>query len=278
MTSSLGTPLDVRPLLRAEQRELRALLVSLDESAWRRPTVAPGWDVHAIAVHLLGDHLGRLSRSRDAWDGIGPQPGEPFPAFVHRVNDEWVRAGARLSPRVLLPLLEHAADEVAAHWDALDLDATGGAVTWAGPEPAPVRLDCARDYTESWVHQQQIRDAVGAPLLADPAYLGPVVRTFVLALPWTLEQHAPRVEGLAARLDVEGPSGGTWTCTRADGRWHLSPGAASDPPTATVAVDEDTFWRLCTRGVTPAHARERARCAGDRALQDATLEILAVIR
>ena len=38
------------------------------------------------------------------------------------------------------------------------------AVNWAGPEPAPIWLDPAREYTERWVHQQHIRDAVRNPV------------------------------------------------------------------------------------------------------------------
>jgi hypothetical protein len=52
------------------------------------------------------------------------------------------------------------------HLAPLDLDATGGPVEWAtGSDPAPVWLDVAREYMERYVHQQQIRDATGRPIV-----------------------------------------------------------------------------------------------------------------
>jgi hypothetical protein len=38
-------------------------------------------------------------------------------------------------------------------------------VSWAGEEQSPMWFDVARELTERWHHQQQIRDAVGRPPL-----------------------------------------------------------------------------------------------------------------
>jgi hypothetical protein len=46
-------------------------------------------------------------------------------------------------------------------------------VSWAGPDTSPAWLDIARDYTEFWVHQQQIRDAVDRPGADRPQLLHP---------------------------------------------------------------------------------------------------------
>jgi hypothetical protein len=73
-------------------------------------------------------------------------------AFIHRFNDEWVQAVRRVSPRLLLDLLDVPSPQVLALWRDIDLDASSEPVTGAGPDPAPVWLDCARDFTEYWVH------------------------------------------------------------------------------------------------------------------------------
>src|SRR5215510_10267842 len=98
------------------------------------------------------------------------------------------------------------------------LDAAGSPVWWAGPGPAPVWLDVAREYTERWVHQQQIRDATGRPGLDGPRHVGPVIASFVHALPRSLA-GADAAPGTTVDLEVTGPGGGTW---------H----AASDPDAA----------------------------------------------
>src|ERR1700759_3160984 len=104
-TSWLGPPIDVRPLFAGQQAAFIALLRRLRPEQWAQPTVCPGWDVKDIATHVLGDHVGRLSRHRDGYSPLGPRDGEPFPAFLDRINAEWVTAARRLSPRLLIEQL-----------------------------------------------------------------------------------------------------------------------------------------------------------------------------
>ena len=50
-------------LLPGERATLVELLSGLDEVAWERPTVCPGWSVRDVAVHLLAD-VGRRRSQR----------------------------------------------------------------------------------------------------------------------------------------------------------------------------------------------------------------------
>ncbi|MCP2166289.1 maleylpyruvate isomerase family mycothiol-dependent enzyme [Goodfellowiella coeruleoviolacea] len=271
--SPWGPPLDARPVLRDTHQRLLALLADLSPTQWNAPTACAGWTVRDIANHLLGNVLGRLSRDRDQHQPLAPRPGEEFTAFLHRINDEWVRAAVRLSPRVLVALLASAGAELCAHWDGLDLAALGGSVSWAGPEPAPVWLDVAREYTECWVHQQQIREAVGAPRLDEPEFRAPVVDTFMRGLPHSL-RAVPAAAGTTVVFTVTGDSGGSWTATRQDARWTLRRGGVAAPD-ATLATDADTFWRLCTRNLAPADAD--LRTSGDPALTAAAGRLVSII-
>jgi hypothetical protein len=104
-----------------------------------------------------------------------------------------VTAARRISPPLLVELLARTGEQILALWQTVDLDALGGSVWWAGPEPAPVWLDAARDYTEYWTHHQQICEATGRAGLAQPEYLAPVLDTFLRALPHTMRGvTAPR--------------------------------------------------------------------------------------
>ena len=64
-----------------------------------------------------------------------------------------MKATARISPKLLIDLLELTGEQFYDFVQTLDQMATGGVVSWAGPGPAPVWLDTAREYTERWVHQ-----------------------------------------------------------------------------------------------------------------------------
>lgn len=58
-------PMDIRPHLRAERVALLELLEGLAPDQWNAPTVCPGWSVKDVALHLVDDDLGWLSRGRD---------------------------------------------------------------------------------------------------------------------------------------------------------------------------------------------------------------------
>jgi uncharacterized protein (TIGR03083 family) len=274
-TSWLGTSIDVRPLLAEQQAVFVDLLRRLDAGEWARPTICPGWSVKDVAAHVLGDHVGRLSIHRDGFQVLRPRDGEPLSVFLDRINGEWVTAARRISPPLLIELLAGSGNQTVEFWQAVDLDALGGSVHWAGPERHPYWLDVAREYTEYWTHHQQICEATGRPGLTGPHYLGPVIDTFLRGLPHTL-RDVTAAEGATLQVTVTGPGGGTWTCTRGPGRWRLGRQQPSQP-TATLELDADTTWRLCTRGIAPEQAAARAHIDGDRHLATAALQIVSII-
>ncbi|WP_158888435.1 maleylpyruvate isomerase family mycothiol-dependent enzyme [Amycolatopsis anabasis] len=270
-----GPPIDTRPLFPRERAALLELLGALDEADWARPTVCPGWDVHDIAGHVLNDYLRRLSGSRDGHPGAVFANDETLPAYLARTNDEFVRATRQCSPRVLIDLLTQLGPQLDAFWSNRGLDEPADLdVSWAAPDlPSPAWLDLAREYTEFWVHQQQIRDAVARPGADDPELLGPVLDTFLRALPQALRAEN-RPAGTTVRFEVTGPAGGTWFATRGADRWEMASGGE---PAARVTMPQDTVWRLATRGITVEEARERSAVDGDPGLTRAATTLLAIV-
>ncbi|MFF5990950.1 maleylpyruvate isomerase family mycothiol-dependent enzyme [Prauserella flavalba] len=267
----LGEPIDARKLFQPERAELLALLGGLEAEDWTR-TAVPGWSVRDLAAHLLGDDYGRLARDRDGHGGPGPRDGEGLAGFIHRINQEWVDACARLSPRCLIDTLTLTGEQIAALWQGSDPDGRSLGVSWAGADPAPLWLDCARDLTEYWVHRQQIREAVGLrPDLGEP-FLLPVLDTFLRALPFTLRDIAAEP---GTRLDVSA-AGRTWTVTATASGWSLGAPATGEPA-AVVHADPDTLWRLCTRGIEPDEAVARSRIEGDERLGRAACRMVSII-
>lgn len=51
------------------ESELIALLKSLSDEDWQKPTVCVGWSVKDIAAHLLDTSFRRLSMQRDGYFG-----------------------------------------------------------------------------------------------------------------------------------------------------------------------------------------------------------------
>jgi uncharacterized protein (TIGR03083 family) len=256
---------------------LLELLGSLSPEEWGRQTVAAGWTVHDVALYLLGDDLGILSAQRDAFveSHAELRNWEELVAWLNRRNESWVEATRRISPRLVCDLLRLTGEQVNVYFATLDPEALGGPVSWAGPEPAPVWLDLAREFTERWHHQQHIRDAVGKPGLTEPYYLAPVLATFVRALPQAYRQTAAE-EGTAVTLTIVGNSGASWSVVREGERWQLYLGKP-EQPRAEVMLPEDVTWRLWTKGMAKQSAREQAVFHGDQALGERMLEAVSII-
>jgi uncharacterized protein (TIGR03083 family) len=274
-------PVDTTALFPELRAELIALLGDLTPEEWDRETVCDGWSVKDIAAHLLADDLGRLSWGQDGYvspsfaAGLDISTLAGFVAAIDRQNAVWVEAARRLSPGVLMELLDVSGRWVDVYFASLDLEALGMPVEWAGPDPAPVWLDVAREYTERWVHQQQIRDAVGRPGLKERRWLAPVLETFVRALPVALAgSNAP--DGTVVRLVVTGDAGGEWIALRRDDRWHLGKISNLDAA-AVVTLDQETAWRLMTKGITKDEARRLAAIAGDGELGERVLGTVAIL-
>ncbi|MEU0489533.1 maleylpyruvate isomerase family mycothiol-dependent enzyme [Nocardiopsis sp. NPDC006139] len=272
----LGPEIDVRSLFPAERAALLSLLRSLEPGQWRAEAV-PAWSVRDLAAHLLGDDYGRLAGRRDGYrEGMAPAPGETVAEFIHRENARWVDGTRRISPAALVDTLELTGRWVADLWRDADPHAPSLGVDWAGVVPAPTWFDCARDFTEYWTHRQQIRLAAGLAADLAPEAAGPVLDTFLRALPHTLRGFGAE-PGTRARVVVEGPAGGTWTVVRTGGGWAHDPSPGA-PAAATVRLDADTAWRMCTRMIDPGEAAARGVLTGDRELAAACCRIVSILR
>jgi uncharacterized protein (TIGR03083 family) len=269
----------VTHLFPLERAALVKLLTSQGDKQWQAPTVCPGWSVKDVALHLLGDDIGLLSRRRDGV-ATADAPSElagwqQLVAFLDRLNQTWVEATRRISPRLLCELLAFTGEATWRYLASVDPLAVEGRVSWVGPGTVPNWLDVAREYTERWTHQQQIRDAVGMPGLKQPAFMAPVLATFVHALPRAFA-GVPAPIGTTVEVMVGGQAGGCWVLTRTPDGWRLAVGTAADP-VARVTLDAETAWRVWTKGIGQDAAQAAVAILGDRALGRRVLDAVAII-
>jgi len=252
------------------------LLSGLSAEDWEKPTACARWSVKGVALHLLGDEVGNLSRRRDGHSLSGNvENWDNLISLINEWNEMWVEATQRISPRLLCDLLKFTGAQVCDYFQTLDPYAMGGSVGWAGPEPAPVWFDLAREYTERWLHQQHIRDAVVRPGLKQPQFLAPVLDTFVRALPHTYRETGAE-DGTLVTLTISGESGGQWSLLREGGKWNLYLGMARGPD-AEVVIDEDVAWRVFTKGLGKQEARAQVMVIGDQALGLKVLDMVSII-
>lgn len=136
-------------------------------------------------------------------------------------------------------------------------------------------MDVAREFTERWIHQQQIRDAAGRPLLNDRWALYPVFDTFMLALPHALRDVDAQV-GANVHLTIRGGAGCTWIVRKSEHAWEFGSdrGVA---PFASVSLDQDIAWRLYTKGIARDDALPGIERSGDPAAIDAMVGMVTVL-
>jgi uncharacterized protein (TIGR03083 family) len=255
---------------------LLALLSGLAVEDWARPTACSSWSVKDVALHLLGDDVHILSSGRDEHSSaVFVTNWEELVRFVNAQNALWVQATRRMSPRILIELLGFAGRQVCEYFKSLDPYSVGGPVSWVGPDPAPVWLDLAREYTERWLHQQHIRDAVGRAGLKQRRYFVPVIDAFMRALARTYRETSA-ADGTLVAVTVSGESGGKWFLKREGTSWNLYVGAVDEPDTEVV-VDQDVAWRIFTRGLRKREAQDQVMVVGDQALGLKVLDMVSII-
>jgi hypothetical protein len=258
---------------------LLELLRSLSNEEWYKPTIAKKWLVKDIAAHLLDGNIRTLSLSRD---GLTLTPVEPvrnyseLVNYLNELNAVWVNASRRVSPRLLTEFLEITGKEFCSYMESLDpWDKAMFSVAWAGEEVSSNWFHIAREYTEKFLHQQQIRDAVGKPGLITHELFHPFIDTFMQALPYTY-RHMILDEGTTLQVQITADAGGDWYLTRKNEGWILNKTRAGNPA-AVLAIDPDTAWRLFSKGISPEQAREKVVIRGDEQLALPALEMVSVM-
>jgi uncharacterized protein (TIGR03083 family) len=270
-------PCDAASLFVTERARLSELLATFDRADWDRPSPCPGWSVLGLCRHLVGDDLGFLSRHRDGHHGTpGPEwVGEAeFIAWLDDLQAEWVRAARRLSPRVVVGLLDWAGPQIAQTMRGEDPRALTASVSWAGTGPVPAWLDQVRELSEYWTHRQQLLQALGRPsdLRADLA--GPVLDGLRWAYPFRLGQVRAQC-GDTVTISISGPVAVTWQLVATTTGWEYreEPGPRV---VASLGMTTEQAWRLLTSNLPPAE-RARLAASGDETVLGVIHQTRAII-
>ncbi|MHB1446495.1 MAG: TIGR03084 family metal-binding protein [Acidimicrobiales bacterium] len=188
--------------LRDEQTVLDEVVAGLSEQQWTTPTSSPGWTV--------SDQIGHLTY----FDGAAASA-IATPETFRRSMEELTEAGTDLDRLTLGRGL--APPELLARWRAnrARLDEVASTLTeetrviWYGPSMSAKSFLTAR-LMEVWAHGQDVIDAVGGQRqptdrLRHIAQLGVITRG------WTYRNRGMAVPEGDVRVDLQGPSGETWS-------------------------------------------------------------------
>ena len=193
---------------------------------------------------------------------------------IDRQNAVWVAGARRISPGLLIDLLQMTGPLTGAYFASLDMTALGMPVDWAGPEPAPVWLDVAREYTERSVHPA-----------AHPGRRWEARREGAALV----RAGAGRVRAGAAMRAAGCASAGRrcaaahhqrrrrWRVDHAPPQWRLDAGDGAGDERCPRSSSKRTVPGDCSPRVFPRRARRAARIEGDEALAERALETVSIL-
>jgi len=278
-TQATGSdPILCAHLLRKVDEKLIELLRSLSASDWDVQTVAPRWQVRDVAAHLLDTVLRKLSLVRDSWsvETVDIRSPQDVVTLVNRLNEEGVTVYRRLSPPVLIDLMKMACEQSASFHESLDPFAPAAfGVSWAGEATSLNWFDTARELTERWHHQQQIRLVTNRPGIMTPELYHPVLDCFLRGLPH-LYRNTEAPAGTVLLVEIAGECGGQWFFARERGRWEVVKASTSEPA-AQVTIPQEIAWRVFTKGIDRDVAKAQIKVQGDQRLGQHVLELTAIV-
>lgn len=255
-------------------------LENLSLSDWERQTLAPKWKVRDVALHLLDGNLRALSMLRDGFFGEKPESIHTYKDlvdFLNTLNAIWVKAGQRLSPPVIIDLLKSSGMEYCEYINTLDPEAPATfSVAWAGEKESQNWFHIAREYTEKWHHQQQIRHATGQEReLLQPQWFQPYLETSLRALPYHY-RDVKAEPGCVLCFVFQGMEKKHYFLHFEDNHWELLANSNSEPACVVTIHDEDA-WKIFTKGIQREEAIQRSPITGDRDLGLQIFDLIAVM-
>lgn len=193
--------------VRAEHAELDALLVSIDEAGWDRPTPAEGWAVRDQIGHLayFDEVASTAMVDPDAFAPIA----EAVLGAAMRGEDPMADHLARGRALAGVGVLEWWRGARASMVEAAGALVPGARVPWFGPAMSPLSFVSAR-LMETWAHGQDVADAFGVARVPT-ARLAHVAQLGVRARPFSYAVRGATPPGVDVRVELRSPDGERWT-------------------------------------------------------------------
>ncbi len=258
-------------LLETEWTVIGELVDDLDEQQWKLPTDLPGWTVQDNLSHIVGTELMLLGEPAPEVDVRHlPHVRNPFAAAM----EPWIEARRGLPGEEVLQEYHRVIERRLEQLEALTT-AAFEKVGWSPVGEVPYRDFMVVRVFDCWMHEQDMRRALGRP-----GHLsGPVVDTaltrFEAALGFVVGKKAGALDGSSVVFVLEGEPVRRYAVV-VEGRAKL---VAEPPvePTVRLTMPLETFVALGggRRDAVYATVDGGARIEGDDVLGRAVLASLA---
>ncbi|HTK65927.1 MAG TPA: maleylpyruvate isomerase family mycothiol-dependent enzyme [Pseudonocardia sp.] len=267
------TSIPRQPLVDAldeQWRNISALMAELPDGDWATPAL-PGWSVHDVVAHMAGTEAMLL----------GEQPPEPpdDPSALPHVhnpiavlNERWVAMVRGWKPGDLLARFDEVTGrrrEALAAMSQEDFDAP----SWTPAGQATYGRFMQIRVFDCWMHEQDIRAAVGRPGNEDGAPAELAIDEIERALGYIVGKLGGAPKGSTVTFTLTGPAPRVRHVVVADRATVAD--TIDHPATATITMPSTLFARLAGGRTQAVRHRDAITLGGDTTLGEHITDKLA---
>ena len=246
-------------LLGTQWSEIASLVAGLNDEQWSRRAL-PGWDVHDVVAHLIGTER---SLSGAALPEIPASPGEHVRNDIGKVNEAWICQLRDRTHAGLLADFRAVTDERLASLRAMSVD-DFNAPSWTPAGNATYARFMQIRVFDCWMHEQDIRAAVGNPGNEGGQAAEQALDEVVLALGYIVGKRGRAPDGSSVLIRLTGPVKRDLAIV-VQGRARVVE-AIQVEPTATLTLSSSLFMRLAGGREDAESALSMIELGGDQAL------------
>jgi len=219
---------------------------ALSEADWSMPTDCPGWTAKDVVAHLIGIES---TIQGQATPDVEVPDSDHVRGEVARMNEAWVESMRSMTGSAVLERFERVSGDRLAELRALDA-AGFAADAWTPVGPGTVRQLLPFRIFDSWVHEQDIRLAVGRPgALHGPGAEASLARC-IDTMGYVIGKKVAPPDGTTVSFDLEPPMAARFAIGVDGGRARRLTELPS-APTVRIGATGETFVRLACGRLDP---------------------------
>jgi uncharacterized protein (TIGR03084 family) len=235
-----------------ETEALYALLKTLPESAWSRPTLFKGWTINDVMAHL---HSGNVSadlslHDREAYNKMKAdraRQAEELGLDNRAITHVWLN---HVQGKALLEMWHQLCQKLARDFEVADPKKR---VPWAGRDMS-ARSSISARLMEHWAHGQEIYDLLGMDRVSTDRIRNIAVLC-VNTFGWTFNNRKMTPPPVRPRVRLTAPSGEVW-------EWEPEP---NEVTSELIEGSAEQFCQVCAQ--TRNIADTQLKVTGDAARQ-----------